>query len=128
MITNNKKERLTPQRKIIIDYLKSVKTHPTAEEVYSAVKRKLPRISLGTIYRNLQKLKCSGEIREIDCRTCGVTRYDGNMFSHDHFLCEKCNKIFDIKRSVDLKNKIKIGKIKSYQIYFYGICKKCSTK
>ena len=128
MITNNKKDRLTPQKKTIIDYLMSVSTHPTAEEVYCAVKKKLPRISLGTVYRNLNKLKQSGKIKEIDCRVCGVTRYDGDISSNDHFLCEKCDKMFDIKRSVNLNNKIKIGKIKNYQIYFYGICKKCSKK
>ena len=53
MITNKKNERITKQREVIEAYLKSVTTHPSAEEVYSAVKKKLPSISLGTVYRNL---------------------------------------------------------------------------
>ncbi len=129
MITNNKKERLTSQRKIILDYLKSVDTHPSTEEVYLAVKEKLPQISLGTVYRNLKKLKCSGKIHEINCNSCGAAHYDGNISPHAHFFCEKCGKIFDIKEKLkEVDKKVKIGKVKNYQIYFYGICKKCSKK
>src|SRR3989344_495400 len=95
MSTNNveQKERITSQKKIILDYLKSVKTHPSAEIIYSAVKRKLPQISRGTVYRNLKNLKEKSEILEIPAR---VSRYDGDISVHGHFFCQECGKILDV--------------------------------
>ena len=123
----NSMERITYQKTIILDYLKSVKTHPSAEEIYSAVKKKLPQISLGTVYRVLKNFKEKGEILEIPCE---VAHYDGDTSDHGHFFCEKCNKIYDVFECCNiLKNKkTKIGKINNYQIYLYGICKKCKCK
>jgi len=123
MITN-KKERLTNQKRAILEYLKSVKTHPSAKEVYFEVKKKLPQISLGTVYRILNQLKEKGEIKEI---LTEVSHFDRDTSFHSHFICEKCKKIFDVFEEIpELKNKkLKVGKIKDYQIIFYGICKKC---
>ena len=123
MITNMK-ERLTNQKRVILEYLKSVKTHPSAKEVYFEVKKKLPQISLGTVYRVLNQLKEKGEVREI---LTEVSHFDGDTSFHSHFICEKCKKIFDVFEEIpELKNKkLKVGKIKDYQIIFYGICKKC---
>jgi Fe2+ or Zn2+ uptake regulation protein len=124
-----KKERLTSQRKIILDYLKSVDTHPTTEEVYHAVKKKLPQISLGTVYRNLKKLRDSGKILELHGGFCGTAHYDGNINPHAHFICEECGKIFDIKKELkEVDKNVEVGKVKNYQIYLYGVCKKCSEK
>lgn len=127
MITNNKKERITSQKKIILDYLRSVDTHPSAKGVYLAVKKKLPRISMATVYRVLKKLEERGEIQEINC---DVSRYDGDNSFHIHFICEKCRKVFDIPEDDDLlkKKRTKVGEIKNYKVYFYGICKKCQKK
>ena len=123
MITNMK-ERLTNQKRVILEYLKSVKTHPSTKEVYFEVKKKLPQISLGTVYRVLNQLKEKGEVREI---LTEVSHFDGDTSFHSHFICEKCKKIFDVFEEIpELKNKkLKVGKIKDYQIIFYGICKKC---
>jgi len=119
-------ERITSQRKIILDYLKSVKTHPSTEEVYLAVKKKLPQISLGTVYRNLKNLKEKGEIKEVFNE---MSHYDGDISPHAHFVCEKCRKIFDVLEKVNIsKKKIKVGEIKNYQIYYYGFCKKCQKR
>jgi Fe2+ or Zn2+ uptake regulation protein len=130
MITNNiidnKKERLTSQKKIILDYLRKVKTHPTAYQVYSAVKKKLPRISLGTVYRILEGFGEKSQAQKIFNQ---VSHYDGDLSLHSHFICEKCKKITDIFDDFNIKNKkIKVGKIKKYQIYIYGVCKKCQRK
>ena len=123
-------KRITSQNKIILDYLRGVTSHPTAEEIYLAVRKKLPRISMGTVYRNLKKFKEKGEIQEIPCET---SRYDGDVSSHAHFVCQKCNKIFDIfdtckECSILKRKKTKVGRIKNYQIHFYGLCKKCQKK
>lgn len=124
MITKKPIERITCQKKIILDYLKSVKTHPSAETIYLAVKKKLPQISRGTVYRNLKKLKEKGLILEIPL---GISRYDGDTLPHAHFFCESCGKIFDVfeKNFILKQKKLKVGKIKNYQIYFYGTCQNC---
>ena len=121
-------ERLTSQKKIILDYLKSVKTHPSAEKVYLAVKKKLPRISQGTVYRILNNLKGRDKAQVIPVK--GIAHFDGDTSLHAHFICQKCDKIFDIfnicsKCNILEKKRLKVGKIKDYKIYFYGICKKC---
>jgi Fur family peroxide stress response transcriptional regulator len=120
----NKKERLTNQKKIILNYLKITKNHPSAKQVYFQVKRKLPQISLGTVYRVLNQLKEKGEIKEI---LTEVSHFDGDLASHSHFICQKCKNIFDIFEKIsELKNKnLKVGKVKDYQVIFYGVCKKC---
>ena len=125
MITNIQKERITSQRKIILDYLKSVKTHPSVEEVYLAVRKKLPQISLGTVYRNLNILKEKGQIQEIFCE---VSHFDGDISPHSHFVCEHCGGIFDIFEKFNFPKKTKVGKIKNYKVYYYGLCKKCQNK
>lgn len=127
MITIMKTERITSQKKIILDYLKDVKTHPSAREVYLAVREKLPRISQGTVYRTLKSFSEKEKIQEISYE---VNHYDGDNSSHAHFICQKCNKIFDIfnvckECSILRRKKTKVGRIKHYQIHFYGFCKNC---
>lgn len=123
-------ERITNQKKIIIEYLKKTKEHPSAEVVYQVVKKKLPQISRGTVYRILNNLKEKKEIQEIPLK--GLSRFDGDTSSHAHFVCQKCQKVFDVFEEVCReceivkKQKIKVGKIKNYKIIFYGFCKKCS--
>ena len=102
-MSTNKKERLTNQKKAILDYLKSVKTHPTAEEIYQKVKKKLPRISRGTVYRILNNLKKKNQIQEIITE---VSHFDADISSHTHFICQECGKIIDLfDKMPNLKNK-----------------------
>jgi len=123
-------ERFTNQKKAILDYLKSVKTHPTAEKVYFEVRKKLPQISLGTVYRILNNLSEKKEIRTIPAE---ISHFDADTSSHAHYICKKCNQVFDIFNackdcSILKDKKTKVGKVENYQIYFYGTCKKCSKK
>jgi len=124
-------ERLTSQKQIILDYLRSVKTHPTAENVYCAVKKKLPRISQGTVYRVLNGLKDKDGAQVIPVN--GVAHFDGDISPHAHFICECCDKVYDVFSvcaGCDILNKkrLKVGKINRYKVYFYGICNKCQGK
>lgn len=128
-ITKNKerKIRITSQQRIILDYLKGVKSHPYAEIIYEEVKKKLPQISLGTVYRNLNMLKERGEIQEIKSR---IARYDADISRHAHYICENCEMIYDIFEKIveeeNIKNKmIKFGEVKSFQLYLYGVCNNC---
>ncbi len=125
-------ERQTSQKEIILEYLKSVKIHPSADKVYSEVRKKLPRISRGTVYRNLNSFTKKKEVQLIP--TGGICRFDGDVSPHAHFICQNCNRVFDIfgdvcrNCQIIKKKKTKVGKIKSYKINFYGICKSCSKK
>jgi len=121
-------ERLTSQKQIILDYLKGIKTHPTAEIVYSAVRKKLPRISQGTVYRVLNNFKEKGNAEVVSVK--GIAHFDGDISSHAHFICEKCDKVFDVfdvcsSCNVLDKKRVKVGKINHYKISFYGICNRC---
>jgi Fe2+ or Zn2+ uptake regulation protein len=125
------KERNTSQKELILDYLKSVTTHPTAEDVYDKVRKRLPRISKGTVYRILNNLKRNGDIQEISTRN--LTFFDGDTSDHSHFICQGCGTVFDIfdecsKCEIIKKKKTKVGKINNFRIYFYGICKNCKRK
>lgn len=118
-------QRNTKQKQAIIEYLKSVKTHPDAETVYNDVKKKIKNISLGTVYRILKDLSASGDILQLNCQD--TARFDGDNSNHIHFVCEKCNKVFDIFEAPNLSNldNNKVGKINKYKIYLYGKCKRC---
>lgn len=121
-------ERLTSQKQIILDYLTKVKTHPTAEEIFQEVRRKLPRISQGTVYRVLNNFINKGDAQIILSK--GVSHFDGDTSPHAHFICQSCSRVydvFDVCSNCDvLKNKkIKVGEINHFKIYFYGECKKC---
>ena len=78
--------RMTRQRAEILAELRKAKNRPTAEEIHARVRRCLPRISLGTVYRNLELLAQSGEIR----------RFDGDISPHLHVRCRRCGRIADV--------------------------------
>jgi len=86
---------MTKQKRVILEELERVRTHPTADELYGIVRKRIPRISLGTVYRNLEMLAASGRIRTI--RTCGKQRrFDADLSDHVHASCIRCGKIKDL--------------------------------
>jgi len=128
MQKTSKKERMTAQKSFIFGYLKSVKTHPSAETVYKEVKKKIPSISQGTVYRVLNNFKDKGEILAID--TKDNVHFDADISDHAHFICNECGNVFDVisecsKCNILRNKKTKVGRINGYQIKFYGICNKC---
>ncbi len=124
--------RLTTQRQIILEELGKVTTHPTANEVYDMVRKRLPRIGLGTIYRNLELMAESGIILKLEV---GGTqkRFDATVETHYHIRCTGCGRVDDIDIEVQEKiNEIAAKscdyKILGHHIEFSGICKNCSEK
>ncbi len=129
------KKRMTKQRKKILEVLKDTDVHPTADWIYEQVKKDIPNISLGTIYRNLNILSEMGEIMTLDYGS-SYSRYDGNPENHYHFRCKKCENVFDIN-SVDLKEMDKINEkvndntpynVAYHRLEFYGTCPDCLDK
>lgn len=123
--------RLTNQRRIILEELKSVTTHPTADEVYGMVRRKMPRISLGTVYRNLEVLSSLGLVRKLE-NAAGQKRFDGDISTHHHIRCDVCGKVGDIFDAPDISG-IENGLHTDFQITgvsleFSGICSLCQGR
>jgi Fe2+ or Zn2+ uptake regulation protein len=120
--------RMTNQKLKIMEHLKNIKTHPTAELVYRVVSKDLPAISLATVYRNLNLLAEQGKILKLEIN--GEYHYDGFCDSHQHLVCTNCDKIIDIGQK-EISNyamrKIKSSdfELRSVRIIFYGICKNC---
>ncbi len=103
-------------------------SHPTAEWVYSAVRRDLPRVSLGTVYRNLQVLVEEGKLKSFV--RDGLIRYDADVEPHDHFSCERCGLLLDIPRPAESLPGERRLKAQGYSISgrtleYHGLCRKC---
>ncbi len=114
--------KVTPQRMVIADYLIHEETHPTADEVYEAVKDRLPACSRATIYNTLNTLVEAGVVCAISTEP-GKTRYDANMHPHHHFIDTDTGVIHDIPWEKVSQLCESLGdqfKIKDYQITFYG--------
>lgn len=84
------------QREIIYNRVMNFPTHPTAEEVYTALKQDNPNLSLGTVYRNLNQLSEAGMLLKIPIAD-GSDRFDGRTDRHYHMICEKCSRVFDVE-------------------------------
>ena len=125
-------QKYSRQREAIYNYLQGTKSHPTAETVYQELKKEDPRLSLGTVYRNLNLLYIQGDILKLNCGD-GCDRFDATTDEHYHVLCKSCGNVYDI--SIDTMNHINTlanasfdGDITGHYIYFTGKCKKCLNK
>lgn len=119
----------TIQRSTILEIVRSTHNHPTADCIYDQVRKKLPRISLGTVYRNLNLLVQQGEIREVFV-TGGPSRYDSYLNKHYHFRCERCNTLFDLNEPVCNLIEKRVAKstgfkVKDHNIELTGLCLQC---
>ena len=118
------------QRDAIRENLVGRYDHPTAESVYSDIKKDFPNISLGTVYRNLSLLSELGEIQKISTGA-GPDRFDGNPKPHCHFQCRTCLSVLDIpfEYEADLAAQVSknfAGVIEGTSIQFYGLCPNCN--
>lgn len=133
MITDNLKygecpRRLSRARRAILSELCMLRTHPSAEELFRLVRRRLRRISRGTVYRNLEVLRGLGLVRRLDGGS--QARYDGDLFDHDHLVCAKCGRIEDVARAVPPDAVARLENRHEFQVTyvrseFHGVCKVC---
>ena len=120
------------QRTAIWDYIKDRKDHTTADMVYEGVRKDYPKISLGTVYRNLMLMKDIGKVRTVEVGD-GAIHFDPNVSEHDHFICSCCGKVIDIDgediaRIKELASRNFGGRIDGYSAFFYGMCEECIAK
>lgn len=123
------------QRDMIMDYLMSVKTHPTADEVYKNVRLKEPDISLGTVYRNLNLLADNNMITRLHMSD-GIDHYDADMQEHHHLYCRECKRVYDlqmklptpIKKMVKAADDCSNDSIEGCILFFHGVCENCKNE
>lgn len=131
-LDSGQKHRMTNQRQAILEEVQKVDTHPTADEVYGMVRRRLPRISLGTVYRNLEILSTSGLIQKIGPPS-NQMQFDGKTDNHYHIRCINCGRVEDAPIETVDKLENTIREISDYSIVghkleFIGICPRCEEK
>ena len=120
--------RSTRQQRLVFEAVSTTKSHPTAEWIYETVRRQLPRVSLGTVYRNLQKLVAEGRLRSFE--RAGRIRYDADLELHDHFSCDRCGLLMDIPRAAEALPAERRLRARGFAVVgrtleFHGLCRKC---
>lgn len=121
--------RNTIQRELVLEAVRSLKCHATADEVYACIVQTYPSIGKGTVYRNLNLLSESGEIKKVKV-TDGADHFDHNLTDHYHINCISCGRVFDVDMDTipnvmdSIKNRHGIQFL-DYDILFHGICPNC---
>lgn len=130
MANSRGQSRNTKQLELIWRAIKDDSSHPTADQIYDRVRKKLSHISLGTVYRNLQKLVTDDKLQVLMLGR--AQHFDPLVERHQHVICESCDRVFDVM--VDRQREIKPAKlphegfkVTSHQLAFYGVCKHCSA-
>ncbi|RME81148.1 MAG: transcriptional repressor [Planctomycetota bacterium] len=123
--------RLTVQKRMILENMLSRHDHPTADQVFQEVQKKIPGISRATVYRILDNLVEEGLILKIS-HPDSSGRYDGNTDRHHHLICSHCHQVEDIfippEQEPDLSHLVQNNmKVKNYTIYFEGLCPNCKN-
>ncbi len=124
--------RMTRQRQVILEELRKMQCHPSADELYEVVRERLPHISLGTVYRNLDLMARDGLIQRLEL---GGTqkRFDGDISGHYHIRCMNCGRVDDahMERITAIDDAAKGEtdyEIIEHRLEFIGLCPKCSGK
>jgi Fur family ferric uptake transcriptional regulator len=124
--------RQSRQRDLVLAIVRSTMDHPTAVWVHRQARRSLPRISLGTVYRNLKTLAAEGVIREIHAGG-HAARFDGNTGRHYHIRCLGCGRVNDLPISIDPSLEVEAGRAMNYrilghQVEVLGLCPLCQAQ
>jgi Fur family peroxide stress response transcriptional regulator len=126
--------RLTGPRRLVLEVVRGSTAHPTAETVYRKVRARLPRVSLGTVYRNLRLLVTRGLVKELPGPQA---RFDCNLSEHHHFSCLACGRIADVAGPLTqrytralMSGVASTGgfSVTHHRIEFYGRCAACRRK
>ena len=124
--------RMTEQRRVILDELRRHNNHPSADELYERVRSRLPRISLGTVYRNLEILSELGEIQKLEL-SGSLKRFDGIPNKHYHIRCIECDRVDDapiapLNQIEDELYGATVFEIIGHNLEFTGLCPACTRK
>jgi Fe2+ or Zn2+ uptake regulation protein len=131
-IIDSRERRGTKQREAILKVLRGTTSHPTADWIYDEVRKAIPNISKGTVYRNLKVLRETGQISELNLSGT-VGRFEGRQDKHYHFRCERCGRVLDVDEPVDTELDHRVAaktglKISYHQLEFRGLCRDCQQR
>jgi Fur family ferric uptake transcriptional regulator len=130
IMTATCQRRNTRQRQVVLEELRSDFSHPTAGELYRKVRERLPRISLGTVYRNLEILQETGQAVRLAGCSGQEARYDGRPEPHLHFYCHECDGVQDLDTVLPVLDDL-VGStleqhaIDGYHVILRGTCRRC---
>ena len=121
---------VTHQRQVIYQALMSMHDHPSPEVVYEKVRKQIPSISLGTVYKNIKTFVDSGLLREVSLHH-GSTRLETNLAPHHHLVCVRCKTIVDLAdddlEPIQLKKRLPRGfSVQRYSVEVIGLCARCA--
>lgn len=121
--------KVTPQRLAIYSALAGTKTHPSAETIHHMVVANNPSISLATVYKTLDSFTKAGLIQELHL-SFDYSNYDADISTHQHIVCRKCDKVYDVYYTPDIAMRKKVEEetgfaIDDEQIVFFGTCPDC---
>lgn len=124
--------RMTKQRKLVYDVLMDERDHPTATEVFIRSKERMSSISLATVYNCLETLSAAGLVKQVNVGR-DASRYCPNLAPHAHFVCVKCEEVYDIglKNDAEMESVWALPegtRIDHLEVAMKGLCTKCSDK
>lgn len=122
---------MTRQRRVLLDTLASLDSHPTAAELYEIVRKQLPNVSQGTVYRNLRSLQELGCVQELDYGS-GASHFDAMVEPHYHLRCRDCHKVIDLPIEREASPGLERAReaapgwsVSEHRIEFLGQCPDC---
>ena len=124
--------RRTSQREIILQELQKSRQHLTADELFRVVRKKMPRISLATVYRNLEVLSETGLIAKLEV-SGRQRRFDSEVVGHDHVSCVQCHRVENVILEGEKEDCPSHGVVDGYiikgrRLEFFGLCPRCQKK
>lgn len=127
---------LTHQRMVIYQALLEMGEHPSPEDIYERVRKAIPSISLGTVYKNLHTFLGTGLLKEVSLHH-GTLRLEANLEPHHHAICTRCKSIFDlpaddvgpVKMKPQVSRSLPAGfRIERVSVEAHGLCAACARK
>lgn len=125
-------QRFTEQRAAVFRFLATTDSHPTADEVFLAVRSEVPAVSLATVYKSLETLVGCGLAQKLTYGD-GSARYDGRMDPHHHARCLRCSRIFDVLGHLpeedisELRDGTDGFRVTGYRLELTGYCSDCHS-
>lgn len=124
--------RITPQRHAILEYMIHSATHPTADEIYRALEKTFPNMSVATVYNNLRVFRKSGLVKELTYGDSS-SRFDFVTHDHYHMICSDCGKIVDfhypgLDEVEQLASHVTGFQVEGHRLEIYGLCEECTDK
>ena len=124
--------RMTPQRMEIYRELANTDEHPDANRIATRIRKRMPNVSLDTVYRTLSMFEKAGLIERVEILS-DRARFDANTDPHHHFICKKCGVVHDFySKEADMftppDDTQSLGEVESVHVYLWGICSDCKMK